>query len=133
MIRKAIDPPGMRPARGVLPARPAMPGRAGSLDHSRKPLTCGSRTLPALTSTTVRALFHRGTYPPGNVPGNPIDAHLEQMTSLELTRAVSASQGLDSGCKATEGSLRGQEWEASVRGKQSAYPRTVRRRQHALA
>src|SRR5271157_3678245 len=71
-------------------------------------------TDPARTNKHDRA----SAVPPGKVPGNPIDAHLEQMTSLELTRAVSASQGLDSGCKATEGSLRGQEWEASVQGKQ---------------
>src|SRR5208337_1549064 len=117
MIWKAVDPPGRRPARGVLPTRPAMPWRVDALDHSWKPLPCGSGPCPHPKNTTVRALLPRG-----DVPGNPIDAHLEQMTSLELKRAVSASQGLDSGCKAIEGTLRGQEWEATVRGEQSVYP-----------
>ena len=54
---------------------------------------------PARTqkNTTVRALLPRG-----DVPGNPIDTHLLQMISLQLKLTVSASQGLASGCKATE-------------------------------
>jgi len=106
MILKAADPPGRRPAGGVLPARPAMPWRVGALDHSWKPLPCGSGTLPAPRNTTVRALLPRG-----DVPGNPIDAHLLQMISPELKLVAPASQGLASRCKATrqQRSLRGQE------------------------
>src|SRR5271165_2625680 len=63
---------------------------------------------PAPTQKT-RPCEH--SYHGGDVPGNPIDAHLLQMISPELKLAVSASQGLASHCKATrqQRSLRGQE------------------------
>jgi len=41
MIRKAVDPPGRRPARL------AMPWHVDPLDHPWKPLPCGSGALPA--------------------------------------------------------------------------------------
>src|SRR5208337_4403101 len=94
MILKAADPPGRRPAGGVLLARPAIPWRVGTLDHSWKPLPCGSGTLPAPRNTTVRAMLPRG-----DVPGNPIDAHLLQMISPELKLVAPASQGLASRCQ----------------------------------
>ena len=97
MIQKAVDPPGRRPAGGVLPARPAMPWRVGAPDHSWKPLPW--HRDPTRTQKTRPC---QRCYPGGDVPGNPIDAHLLQMISPELKLAASTSQGLASRCKATK-------------------------------
>jgi hypothetical protein len=68
--------------------------------------SAAQRPCPHSKNTTVRALLSGG-----DIPGNPIDAHLLQMTSPELKLAVSASQGLASRCETTERSFRGQEWK----------------------